>query len=437
MKNITIITTFRDALEAYSLNRIVINQLKMFIKAGYKIKVVVAKGFKPEGLYAHEQVECVEIPDVPVSNQMGIDKTFDEDVESLRNAFKDILADCDTAITHDIIYQPAAIKHNVALRTLILDDTSIKTKFLHWIHSATQPAKLSSIRGGTEKYLKSFEIPFPRSFYITFNEYSVPRVAKWFNVEESMVKYVPHPHDFFEYKEEITERISEAYNILSKDVICMYPVRLDRGKQPHFVVEIMAQVKKTGKSVACIIADFHSTGGDKVVYREEMKEAGIQLGLSENDLIFLSEFEPSEGEKYRAELPHKVIQELFELTNVFILPSKSETYSLIAQEAIVKRNFVILNQDFPPFRSIYGDAPLYRKFSSAMDALTADDGETNTEYSDRQGYLHDIACYINYALTQTRVLALNDKIRKERNLMTVFKNNIEPLIYANPGKFNY
>ena len=435
MLNITIITNFRSADEAYSLNRVVINQLKMFLKAGYKVKVVVAKGFKPIGWY--EKVECIEIPDVPVSNQLSIDKTFDEDVNHLIDAFTPILKETDVAITHDIVYQPAAIKHNTALRTILIENEDIKTNFLHWIHSATQPATLSGLRGGNERYLKSFNTPFPRSFYISFNQYSVPRVAKWFNVEEGQVKYVPHPHDFLEYKEPMTEKIVESCNLLQKDIVCIYPCRLDRGKQPEIMIKIMAQVKETDRSIGIIIPDFHSTAGDKVVYRNEMKELGLKLGLTETELIFLSEFQVPEGQQFRYEVAHKVVQELFDFANVFILPSRSETYSLVAQEAAAKRCFLVLNQDFPPFRSIYGESPLYRQFSSNIDALSGEDGETNTKYSDEDGYFKAIAQYINYVQENTRVLATFNMIRKERNLTHVFKHNIEPLLYADPKKYNY
>ena len=166
-----------------------------------------------------------------------------------------------------------------------------------------------------------------------------------------------------------------------------------------------------------------------------MKDMGVALGMTETELVFLSDLMGDSGGQY--ELPHRVIQELFEFTNVFILPSRSETYSLVAQEAAAKRNFLVLNQDFPPFRSIYGEAPLYRQFSSNIDSQSGMDGETNTNYNDEVSYYKDIANYICYVQEHTRVLALFNKIRKERNLKYVFQHNIEPLFSAEPGKYNY
>jgi hypothetical protein len=125
-----------------------------------------------------------------------------------------------------------------------------------------------------------------------------------------------------------------------------------------------------------------------------------------------------------------MVRDLMLLSNVFILPSRSETYSLVAQEAILCKNFIILNFDFSPMRSIYGENAKYFKFSSGIDALSGMDGETNTKYGDEDAYFGYIARYINYELANNRVLALNTKIRKERNLKTVFRNHLEPLLYG-------
>jgi len=438
MRSVTILTTFTSADEAYSLNRIVQDQIKMFSHFNYNIKVVVQEGFVPNDIYSNPAVELVTYPAIPVSNESVVDKTFDEDIEKLKTALKPVLENTEVMITHDLVYQPAAVKHNLAIRSLLKENPQVKTNFLHWIHSATEPAVLSGLRGGGSRYLDLIKTPFPRSFYIAFNSFSIPRIAKWFNIEESQVKYIPHPHDFLEGKHEMAQRIILDYNLLEKDVVCMYPCRLDLGKQPEVVIEIMAQVKETNRSICCLIADFHSTAGDKVDYRKKMQKMGLDLGLSETELVFLSEAKLGEERtEPRYEMPHQVINDLFDITNTFILPSRSETYSLVAQEAAAKRNFMVLNQDFPPFRSIYGDYPIYRQFSSNIDANSGMDGETNTNYSSKIDYYRDIAVYINYAQEQTRVLAEFNMIRKKRNLYYVFRHHIEPLLVVTPNNLNY
>jgi hypothetical protein len=142
-------------------------------------------------------------------------------------------------------------------------------------------------------------------------------------------------------------------------------------------------------------------------------------------LTFTSEFH----ESWHTSVPHKVVHDLLELSNVFIMPSKSETYSLITQEAGLLGNMLVLNHDFAPFRDIYGPAAIYKQFSSniGFDGL---DGDITTTYGDEKGYYHDVAMRIKYELENNMVLAQQRHLRKERNPVAVFKNELEPLLYT-------
>ena len=123
------------------------------------------------------------------------------------------------------------------------------------------------------------------------------------------------------------------------------------------------------------------------------------------------------------------------LCNVFVMPSKSETYSLIAQEAGLCGAILILNRDFPPMRSIYGPHAMYYKFSSSWDVLQdrmdvdrqGKGTATNTNYNDPDDWFKGLAIRIIYQLENVDVLAQQKRIRKERNPDYIFKRYIEPL----------
>ena len=443
--NIIIFTTFREASSSYSLNRVVVDQLKMFIAHGYNVKVIVAQGFKAnckETWYLRPEVELIEIADVVVQNEISAyerEKNFDQDVQLLTDELRQIIKNGDVIIAHDIFYQPAAIKHNLAIRNILPELPEVR--ILNWVHSASVPFILAQERGGGVRYLDLVQKPLPQAFHIAFNPYSIPRVASWFGAELANVKYVPHPHDFTEFFHPLAKDITEKLELLQTDIVCMYPCRLDRGKQPHLVLEIMNQIKQSGRTIRLIIADFSSRGGDKVVYRQEMKNMALDFGWAENELTFLSEFDMPEND-LREEVPHQVISNLFELTNVFILPSRSETYSLVAQEAAMKRNLLILNFDFPPLRSIYGEEARYFKFSSNIDVNIGQEYHketgmetTETNYTDRIQYMRAIANYICYCQEHTRILAMFNKLKKTKNLSYVFRHHIEPLLFADK-KYN-
>jgi len=338
------------------------------------------------------------------------------------------LKDVDVVLTHDLIYQPESLKLNFACRQAIKEDDHVsKIRWLHWVHSATGPGTLGKELQQSDVYYDIISQKFPNSFVIFPNAYSIPRVARDFGYEENEVKVVPHSTNlpgFCGWDPLVIKLVMEK-NMLSADAIAVYPIRLDRGKQVEVVIKIMAQLKKLDYVVRVIIPDFHSTGGDKVTYREDLKKIALDWGLNDFDLTFTSEFH----ESWKTSVPHKVIHDLFELSNVFILPSKSETYSLIAQEAALLGNLLVLNHDFAPFRDIYGPNAVYKQFSSniGFDGL---DGEITTTYGDEKGYYHDVAMRIKYELENNMVLAQQKRLRKERNPLSVFRQFLEPLLFS-------
>ena len=430
MKKICLLSTFTNFDSTYSLCIVAAEQIRMLVANGYEPVVIVKEGFRAEDVFAFKEVTLRYIPVVPSSNYIGeaVDETFKEDVKKLKDAVIKNLQDVDIVFTHDLIYQPESLKLNFACRQAIEEDEHIKKiKWLHWIHSATSPQTLGKELQQNDAYFDIVSKRFPNSFVVFPNAYSIPRVARNFGVEEDQVKVVHHSTNlpgYCQWDGLMTKLVMDK-NMLTADAIAVYPIRLDRGKQVEIVIKIMAQLKKLNYTVRVIIVDFHSTGGDKVTYREELKKIGIDWGLNDFDLTFTSEFH----ESWRTSVPRKVVHDLFELSNVFIMPSKSETYSLITQEAALCGNILMLNHDFAPFRDIYGKDAIYKQFSSniGFDGL---DGDINTTYGDEKGYYHDCAMRLKYELENNMVLAMQKKLRKERNPMHIFREQIEPLLFS-------
>lgn len=437
-KKVTIFTTFADISEAYSLNRVVEDQLKMLLNNGYNPNLIVAESFNATGIYADERVTIKKIPLVPVHNEVNKDPTFEEDVTKITLALEEVLKDTDVVITHDVIYQNAALKHNFAARRIAEKYPNLK--WLHWIHSATSPVTLANLRPYFgDEYLTLVSKPFPNSYYVFFNHYSIPRVAKNFGISEDLVRVVHHPSDLaevFGLTPEIDE-LCRQKSIFSTDAICVYPIRLDRGKQVEHVIKTMACLKsKFNLKVRLVIADFHSTGGDKLTYRDELKSMAIDWGLNSDDLIWMSEVR----DEWKTEVPHKHIMALMRLSNVFIMPSVSESYSLITQEAGLNKVIAVLNFDFPPFRDIFGVNAIYRKYSSNIDIMSGEDGNTATQYgpqniSPEERKHHESIYHAETAgLIYSKLLSYKDQalatfLRKYRNLDYVFHNELEPLFF--------
>ena len=442
MKKVAILTSFSDLQKAYSLNIIVQGQIKMLLLNGYEPMVIVHETLVPEGIYAHKGVHIEYIPNVPCHNEVKKDDSFDADVTSIENRLMEILKDVDICITHDIVYQNACLKHNVAARRVAKKLPNIK--WLHWIHSATSPLLLNLVRPMfSDEYVSLLSQEFPNSIYVYPNSYAVPSVAKNFNIDVSKVKVVHHPTDicgFLGIGKEV-EQIVYDKDMLSVDAMATYPCRLDRGKQVEMVVKTMAMLKDFGLSIRIVIVDFHSTGGDKVTYRDNIKQVAIDYGLGSDELLFTSELRPD----WEAECPQSVVRDFQLLSNVFIMPSVSETYSLVVQEAALTKQVVVMNQDFPPFRAIYGENCIYKKYSSAFDVMAdlaeglrpdswtgtkygpdklPEEGRKEAEKQYHRGTAGEIAARLKHP-----EMALSRFLMKNRNLQTVFKKELEILFY--------
>lgn len=431
-----ILTNFSAYLKSYSPIIVVGMQIEMLKRQGIEPVLLVSEGWNPPEGSIFSEVETVRLPAVPVSNDPGVDETFDRDVQKLYEALAGVFRGFDpdrekaVVLTHDLIFLPDYVKHNVAARKVADEHPYIQ--WLHWVHSATAPLGLIQERamyGDTYKELLSAK--FPNSVVVFPNAYSRPRVARNFAYEEDEVFEVPHPCDLTEGMHPIVKRLYDQEKLYEPEVLMVYPLRLDRGKNAEMNVQLIGSLHRAGVSAKLIFCDFQSTGGDKVNYRNDLKNLAEEQGVLDN-VIFLSESDPSA----EMEVPHTAVLDLFTLSNVFMMPSKSETYSLVTQEAMARGNFCILNQDFAPFRQIFGENAIYKPFSANI-GVDGHDGEINTSYGEDNSeiniFFDDMARALKYYLTKEKTIRAKTWVRTKRNMDAVFKNYLEPLLYGGQG----
>ena len=453
LKRVAILTTFISADPAFSLNRIVQDQILMLLKHGYHPKVFVRKSdvwnCPPEN-YGLEGVQVIQLPFITLSEDYLNDPTFDQEVTQVIDVFESELADIDVVLTHDIVYLRDGLKLAVAAREFSEHHPDVR--WFHWIHSATSPQRLHADGVIQDAHLNFLQKGWHNSKMVFFNHLSTQRIAKNFNVFEHDVEIVPHPTDVCRFLglSPLSTRLYEEKKLYDADFISVIPSRLDRGKQLEWPVAILGALKARGYNVRLVFMDFHSSAGDKLSYRKELKSLGNNWELGESELTFLSEFDPDTSEQ----APHSMVSELFRLANVMIVASRTESYSLVAQEAALSGSLLILNQDFPPMRDIFGHNALYFQFSSNINSITHLDGDTETAYQDYSSrgkpdflpdslitrepegyrvsgnvaYAQHIALAIEREFQKNKPLAQQQVRLKNRNLFSVFRMFLQPLI---------
>lgn len=453
MKNnaVAILTTFYEFDPAYSLCNVVEDQIRMFVDHDYKIKVLVDVAFKnPGGYWSHPNVTYGMTPGVERSNEGVLMPNWAEQADAFYQSLKKELEGYKVCIAHDVTLQPAHLIQNIACRRLAAERDDLL--WLHWSHSATAP----QVRCSNENARKIIQQKFPHSFMCYPNDWDRKRVALNYGYELDEVKCVHHPSDFlslmfgdeirFEdvpnlseeaktwfdkkvnYPIRLSKDLVKEFDILNADVISVYPCRLDRGKQVEYNIRTMAKIKELGRSVCLVVFDFHSTGGDKVVYREELKRTAKEWGLTEKECIFVSEWRPETN----LHVPREVIMNLKKIADFHMHPSTSETYSLVVQESMIWRNFCILNHHFPPMRDIYGSKNvLYEPMGGAVNCLDGEDGSTVLNIHNEKQHFENLAKKILYMLEQGNpVIDQWRFIRKTKSLDYIFKRQLEPLLFA-------
>jgi len=424
-----VITTFVHLYEGYSVCSVVGSQLRMLLRNGYDTTFVACDGFRPEGIYCEPLLSHWRMPEYLVGSDSDVLESLNDyyaEVEKIVASLRPLMPRIDVALTHDIAYLRNYLAYNQACRQLAREFPHVT--WLHFIHSAPWPNRSLPDKDPRSVRFK----PFPNSYLVYPNSQDIKRLAAQYGVAKESVKVVPHAIDWenaFDFHP-LTRALIQRYELFKPDVFAIYPIRMDRGKQPEKLVRLFAALKACGASVRLIIIAAHSAGQKYVGYRDEILSEMATLGLTDDEVVFTNHIRSLPGisprvlREYQVEVPHRVILDLFRLTNIYFHPSSSESYSLVCQEAAACGNLLVLNEDFPAMRALYGPDAHYVTFSSLGEAFRLDFGMPHD-------YV-DLAEKVIGFLGNESTIRQRTRLRQTRNMQTVFRDWLEPLLFLSP-----
>lgn len=407
MKKLAILTNFRGYDEAYGLCQFVRNEVKLLTRNGYTPRLILREGYKLDECrtaYSGVEFHCID-PGQTGSNRVKVDADSETDIQRLHEQLRDVLDGVGLVITQDLIFQANQWKHHVAARRLARERPDLR--WLHVVHSA-------SVLNTSEKvgrYQNELQGKFPNSLLWTFTRESVERMGGLYGYEVDEIVVIPPPLDFVDDMHPISQSIIQEHDLMHADIIIVYPCRLDTGKRPGIVIEIADELRKMHYDARVVLVNSYSNAGAKMEFRDELRQ---QAHRADVPLVLTSD---AVGCKVRT--PHQVVMNLFELGDVLIQPSSTESYSRILCEAAWHGCTLVLNYDLPLFREYEGLATM-GKFSSSIDVHTGQPGETTTEYGNRQDYMRGLAAKIAYHMENDRTLKLHRMMRQERSLEAIW-----------------
>lgn len=412
---VAILTAFMEFNPAYSLSGIVLDQCIMLTRFGNEVDLFVNEQYHgmedfPEGVTLRKEIPFAHLKDY--RSRKDLIPEHVPVVEKFAELMQGEAGKYDVIFTHDLIFTGWNVPY--ALGIMKAGRLVPESRWLHWVHSIP-----SALRDwwSINEYGPRHRIVFP-------NKPDVRRVAEQFRGMDHQVEVIPHIKDmrtWFEFGEEACDFINDYPEVMQADVVQILPASSDRldAKRVKEVIQMFARFKKRGLSVCLVVANQWAT---TLKHTEEtlrfLKIAKRHDLEPMEEVIFTSEWK---SPKYQAGLPRRVLRELFQLSNLFIFPTKEESFGLVVPEASLSGGvLLVLNKSLNSQIEMSGYTTLYLDFGSWHNNFTPASGWGP--------YLDDLVSVIMYRLQLNESLLSKTHFRQSLNMDTLYHKKYNPIM---------
>ncbi len=373
-KTIAILTTFQEFKPGYSLTGIAVNQAHMLLRQGHTVLLFVNEQYNPKceedagitPLFKRYPDTFKILKDVKMIHLNDYQKDEMNATHKLAatqagNIIADIFKEykVSVAFTHDFVFTGWNLPyyHTLIQANNELNKTQENGLWYHWIHS---------VPTGSKDWW-TLE-PFGANHFLVFpNKTEIMRVAECFKVPPGRVKIIPHILDirtWYDFGDDAMELIDRYPKIMDAQIIQVYPCSTDRlaAKQLNIVIEIFGHLKNSAKiPVFLIVANQWATGRqrkeDVQTYIEIAEKAGLVYG---EDIVFTSETD----DRHATGISKKMLRELQLLQNIFVFPTREESFGLVGPEAAMSGCLCIINRSLQMQMEVMSSAPPAFDFGS-------------------------------------------------------------------------
>lgn len=409
MKKVAFLTTFTEGSEnGYSVTLVTERQIKMLLDHMYNPTVLVQENFKESEKFWNKNHLDLQ-PIVPFLHLTdGIAPDFEERVAKIELALEEGLRECDVCITEDIFLLNIYKEHSVAVRRYAKKRPDLL--WLNWLHSV--PTSIE----GTE-YPENSRYTSPPGYLVYPNSTDIAAVCQTYHLhqKEFKAKTLRHsinPLDVMNYHP-LTKSLAVKADLLNGDIVMVYPSRPNSFKQLDKLIYLAAGIKNCDFEPRVLFVDWQSTGFQNEL--NQLQDLIKQLEM-EDKVFFASQLD----DKCSQGVPPEVVNQLLDLSNVYVHPSQIETYSLTTHEAFLRGKLVVLNHDCTAMRELYGQNALYMDFGS----------NTNSRiyHPNEQTFWNDESKRLVAEWKSNRALQGQRAARKEWSTQVQWRN-FEPLLY--------
>lgn len=411
-EKVAILTNFMEFNPGYSLTGIVKDQAQMLARHGHEVHLFVNQKYHgekfSEDVTLHKTIPFAHLKDYTKLSALTDDHK--KTVEDTAKMLSEELQDFDIAFTHDFVFTGWFLPYGLGCKEASKNLPAIR--WFHWIHSVP-----SSLRDWwmIKDYGPKHKLIFP-------NKTDRLRVAEQFRGEMKDVRTIHHIKDirtWFDFDEDTWAFIDEHPNVLNSEIVCVYPASTDRlsAKRVDKVILLMSKIKQFGHSVCLVIANQWATGKAR---REDV--AQYYKIAKRNGLVPYSEYIMTSiwKEKYATGIPKRILRELMLCSNLFIFPTREESFGLVAPEASLSGAvFMVLNKSLAMQLEVNGMHGLYFDFGSYNYAVN-----TPTENK----YYRDMAFIILGRMKENEVIRHRTFVRRSYNMDYLYLREYAPVI---------
>lgn len=412
MSKIAILTNMMEFNPGYSLTGIIKDQVLMLSRHGHTVHLYVNDQYHGEDFPG----EVVLEKKIPFGHLVDFKsaKELTPELELISNNMAVMLEKEMTqfkyVFTHDFVFTGWFYPYGLGIQKASKKLPDVR--WFHWVHSV--PTAMSDW-WDVRLYGKTHKIVFP-------NETDRLRVAEQFRGKIKDVRVIPHIKDmrsWFDFCDDTCEFIDDFPAVMQADVVQIYPASTDRltPKGVKTVIKIFSRIKKRGFSVCLVIANQWATGRQRKEDVQKFMRIVQRNGLDLNkEVIFTSEWK----EEFATGIPKIVLRELFQLSNLFIFPTREESFGLVSLEAALAGGvLLVLNKSLQMQLEVNGFTGLYFDFGSF---------HQNFEMEDEDMYLNEISAIILGRIKQNESINSKTFMRQRYNYDSLYRQYYEPVM---------
>ena len=406
--------------------RVAADQIRMLLQAGIQVKMLVSESCPDEertGVFLDERLEWGKITNTLHGKAIQwhdytaptgqVHDTFFEEADHIAKDLVAQLQDVDVCILHDILYQGWHLVHNIAVRKAQQELPHLR--FLAFTHSfpAARPQEM-------EYPFSARFTDLPRTKFIYPTRSGIPALARQYDVPEGRCAVVYNTLPLLPAMSQEVQEVARHMDLTRPDLLAVYTARLTTGKRPEKVAALAGAIRAAAEQeIKVIFCDFPSADISPRLYKSMIRTEGKKFGLREEDLLFTSDIGFPDG------FPRQGVFELFQLSNLFICPSYSESFGRTVLEAASRGNFLVLNQAVPALKELGESLGAYFMRWDARNFGY----DTHESYSpSEQAYYEDHGRAIVNLIREDRSLRAKTMVRRQYSDAWICRNQLLPLL---------